>query len=613
MIAGAIIGGALVALGLLDAIGKRGRAKAIPVLEPSNADVSDEHVFIVRPGVVLDEPTRRAASAHARANGLLVLDLVPPEISSWRVQFLLTLANPIKYRSERIANGASACDALLVERETLARAIHEHRALGQPASAVAFAKLAQTLKYYASTEMDFAVAPGLASPGIPLRERRRLLRMAFGNYVGPVIGVHNLFIALAIALAPAWGLAALAVRHLEILLSTLGTALAPRDRLLHVLGRTPIDLGSTFGPLADGPEGPTDTEGLRRTYASLLANGTTPFFEPEREDCPICAARGLTKILEMGDRYQGKPGRFALSRCEACGHVFQNPRLSIEGLNFYYRDFYDGQGEEALAGLFASNPAVYRARARMVAEITTPHRWLDVGAGHGHFCSIARDLLPDTHFDGLDLAASIEDAERRRWVEHGIRGLFPEVAPTLVGRGEPYDVISMSHYLEHTTDPRAEIAAAAKVLPEGGFFFIEVPDPDCRLAYLLGRQWMQWFQPQHLHFLSAANLERLLREHGFEPVAWHRGEAHQPIDFTFSMYLLFADLAPLIDGPWRPASQGTFRKTLCAVLRAVSLPFFLVATLLDHAVAPLVRRLGWSNTYRVVARRVPMGWAKGED
>ncbi|WP_394850712.1 class I SAM-dependent methyltransferase [Pendulispora brunnea] len=606
MIAGALIGGALVALGLFDSLNKRGRAAALQRLAPATTDVAPEHVFIVRPGVVLDDATRRAASAHARAMGLLALDLVSPKLAAWRVQLFLTLANPATYRRDRIGNGVSACDALLVDRETLARATHGGRAPAEPADAIEFAKLAATLKHYASTEMDFAVAPGLETPGISLRERRRLLRMGFGNYVGPVIALHVALTILAILLAPMWGLAALLMRHLEIFVSTLGTPLSPRDRAVYFVSRTAVELASTFGPMNEAPGRRTTEQELAQAYDTLLAQGTSRFFERPREDCPLCGSRALSKALEIGDRYQGKPGRFTLSRCDSCRHVFQNPRLSIEGLNFYYRDFYDGHGEEELAGLFASTPDLYRARARMVAGVDQPRRWLDVGAGHGHFCSIARDILPNTRFDGLDLAESIEDAERRRWVDRGIRGLFPEVAPTLVAAAERYDVISMSHYLEHTTDPRAEIAAAADVLQEGGLFFIEVPDPESRFARLLGRQWMPWFQPQHLHFLSTGNLERLLREHGFEPVLWHRGEAHQPVDFTFGTYLLFADLAPLIDGPWRNTRSGAIKRVFCGFLRMLSLPIFLFANILDRILAPFVRRPGWSNTYRVVARRTAL-------
>src|SRR6266852_9153817 len=77
--------------------------------------------------------------------------------------------------------------------------------------------------------------------------------------------------------------------------------------------------------------------------------------------------------------------------------------------------------------VFASEMKEYRARARLVANFAKPRRWLDVGAGHGHFCCLARDFLPDTRFEGLDLSESIDHAVKRKWVDRGIRGLFPEI------------------------------------------------------------------------------------------------------------------------------------------------------------------------------------------
>lgn len=164
--------------------------------------------------------------------------------------------------------------------------------------------------------------------------------------------------------------------------------------------------------------------------------------------------------------------------------------------------------------------AQYHQRAALVEAHTKPAKWLDVGGGHGHFCRIAKDRMPAARFDALDLSDSIEDAERRGWVNQGYRGLFPEMAEGLRGK---YDVVSMSHYLEHTREPEAEIEAAAKVLPEGGYLMIQLPDPDCRLKSLFRRLWLPYFQPQHQHLLSVANLEKLLLAHGFSAVEWHRG------------------------------------------------------------------------------------------
>jgi hypothetical protein len=45
----------------------------------------------------------------------------------------------------------------------------------------------------------------------------------------------------------------------------------------------------------------------------------------------------------------------------------------------------------------------------------------------GHFCCPAREVWPETAFDGVDLGEGIEEAARRR-VDRGHRGLFTEFA-----------------------------------------------------------------------------------------------------------------------------------------------------------------------------------------
>jgi SAM-dependent methyltransferase len=595
--------GGLAALWTLDALRLRGRATRLAVLPPSDEPPAPHHRLFTRPGVVVDEATHRAASAYATAHALEVLDLVPPSIGAWRATIFLSAVDPARYRNERLCDGRSAGDAILVDTRLLERI---GRPAEPPTNAVELEQLARLLKRYASTSADFAIAPSLQSAPLPLRDRRRLVRLVFSDLVLPVLALQLALLVVGPLLAPIAGAAAVAAFHLQQLLVTAGTALAPRGRLLYALFRTPIDLASSFGPttpLRAGARAVVTAE-QRATYAALVAGGTAPLFEPRRDDCPVCGGHDLAPSLRVPDQFQWKPGRFVLERCAGCGHLFQNPRLSLAGLDYYYRDFYDGLGEEGLEWIFASDRTPYEQRARMVGAIATPARWLDVGCGHGHLCAVMRDLWPDARFDGLDLSESVDDAHRRRWIDHAFRGLFPDLAPSLAAESPRYDVVSMSHYLEHTRDPRLEIAAAAQVLPAGGLLLIELPDPECTTGRLLGRLWLPWFQPQHQHLLSVANLEKLLRAGGFEPVKVHRGEAHQTVDLFFGAYLLFAHLAPPLDRPWHPPSSS-LRRLAFHLVWTLSLPAMALAWLLDRLLAPLLRRPGWSNTYRLLARRLP--------
>jgi len=600
MNAGTVLGLALAALWTLDALRLRGRLRRLAVLAPSEEEPSPDHVFIARAGVTLDEGTRKAASQHARELGLEALDLVPTRMHAWRA-FLVALAvDPARFRSGRLAHGYSAGDALLLDRALVERM--NLPAAPAPMSAGGLVDLARLVKQYAPTTTGIALAPALRSPATSIQECREILGALLGEFGLLILLVQFALVGVALALAPRAGLCALGAFELQVVLVLAGTALAPRGLLVYALGRPLIDLAYATGSGLGRKRTRDESEEARAIYAGLLAQGTSPFFEARREDCPLCASRALRPFLRIGDRYQFKPGRFALERCADCAHIFQNPRLSPEGLDFYYRDFYDGLGEKSIGTLFGASDGPYLARAKMVAAFTTPRRWLDVGAGHGHFCCVARDVFRDARFDGLDLGEGVEIAARKRWIDRAIRGLFPEVAPALAAAGERYDVVSMSHYLEHTRDPAAEIAAAAHVLAPGGLLMVEVPDPESKLGHLFGKNWMPWFQPQHQHFLHWAALDRLLRDNQLEPLSWHRGEAHTGGDFMFLTTMFAGWLAGPLDLPWLPRT-GPLGRTWHGLVWVGCAPVVGIAHLVDLLVAPLLRRAGWSNAYRVVARR----------
>jgi Methylase involved in ubiquinone/menaquinone biosynthesis len=338
----------------------------------------------------------------------------------------------------------------------------------------------------------------------------------------------------------------------------------------------------------------------RPPYLADIAAGIERFFEPRRETCPWCGSTRLMTWLRTTDLLQHKPGRFTLDRCADCGHIFQNPRLNPQGLEFYYRDFYDGLGEKTLDSLFAKQVKEYRSRATTLRPFTTPESWLDVGTGHGHFPKVAKELFPDTRFDGLDFSDGINLAEQRGWIHRGYRGHFVELAEEL---SESYDAISMLHYLEHTPEPWRELEAALTTLRPGGHLLIELPDPECGWASVLGRWWIPWLQPQHLHMISIANLRAALTELDFTVVCEQRAEAHSPYDLAWAAALLLHAALRGEDVPWEPHPPSRVRRIVRNIGIKVAMPVLVAAALLDRALAPIGRKRGMSNAYRVVARK----------
>ncbi|MFO0759256.1 MAG: class I SAM-dependent methyltransferase [Byssovorax sp.] len=589
---------------LLDSFRIRGRLASIPSINPSDDPVSPEHRFLLGTGVTLDEPTRRAASAYARAQDLVVLDLIPGDLPAQRALGLLQVIDPSKYRQDRLGKGLTAGHAILVTQEVLDKACIEEAEAKAPLGTVEIARVAGKLKRYAKGGADLAIAPDLKA--VPDEKGRRLAAMrevVGGTGVNAVlIGVPLVLTVIGVAAAfQGLGFAPLVAFHLQPLIALFATRVSSRDLFLLTLFRAPIELFTWLTLLLE-PNGGMDPKriaALRPAYDELLKGGLDPFFEPRATACPLCASPDLTVKVRLTDMIQHKPGKFTLERCKGCGHIFQNPRLSIDGLNFYYKDFYDGLGEDDLDFIFGASVDAYDARATFVHGEIEPKIWLDVGGGHGHFATSARKHWPETRFEGLDLSESIEEAERRGWVDAGHRGLFPDMAPLLAGR---YDVVSMSHYLEHTRDPRAEVDAAKIALRDGGLLMIEIPDPDCAYGSLFGRYWLPWFQPQHQHFVSYKNLQKILEERGFSLLKVHRSEAHIRVDFSAAVFLFLDHVAPSPEVPWRPARGGLSRAARMAIY-ALGTPLIVLGILLDNTLSRLFVAATIGNAFRVLAKK----------
>jgi len=339
-----------------------------------------------------------------------------------------------------------------------------------------------------------------------------------------------------------------------------------------------------------------------KRYYERLRHDDPSFFLEERIDCPWCNSTDITRHLHTVDLIQQKQGWFALDRCRRCLHIFQNPRLSGTGLSYYYRDFYDGLGATKMRKGFAARGSTYRRRARAVAAVeSSPALWLDVGTGYGHFCETARTIFPNTSFHGIDASDGIDDGLKSGRIDVA----FKEPLEVLAARyPERYDVVSMYHYLEHTTDPRIELRHAVQLLKPGGLLVIEVPNTQSPMARWLGRYWLPWLQPQHLHFVPASNLAREMVSLGFTVEHCDSGDPHDPLDLTGALLLALNAKLPKGNAPWHSGSAGRLSLLVRSAAWPLAMPFLVIARYIDLAVlGPLLRLSQRGNAYRLIARK----------
>jgi SAM-dependent methyltransferase len=582
----------------------RYRLSSCGKLVPSDEPPSSRHRLLHAPGVHVDDALLRAASAAMLVQKLDVLELVPGNLSSKSIYLFGQTVDPVRARSDLFFKGHTVLHATMVTEDVYNRAKVREEELADFRS---YEALAVRLRRFASRTSAYAAAPGLC---VEKKDAGRIGRALYCAYTAPYTAwitdfqfVLLLLLIAGVAANPLLGAIALAAYHLQPAAATLGTGFAPFDLWKFTLLRLPIELWGfpalVRAIMASGKE-TAEMKEQRKNYEQLLAEGTGPFFEPRRTDCPLCGGTALVRHIRVPDFLQGKPGRFTLERCTGCGHIFQNPRLSIKGLDFYYKDFYDGAGGENIDALFGFLSKLYESRAKALAGIHTPARWLDVGAGLGHFCAVAKDNWPDTRFDGLDMSESIDEAQRAGWIDHGIRGQFPELADSMKGT---YDVVSMYQYLEHTREPRIDLRAANTVLSDGGYLAIEIPNPECPLGGILGKYWHPWFQPQHQHFYTQANLEKLLTEAGFTVLNYDYVQPHQPADFWWAAYFILFRLGkPISRFPWgpRPSWHAIWRTGTVYMAGFWLLP---LGFIIDAMIAPSLQKPKRSNNYRVLAQK----------
>ena len=362
---------------VLDGLRLRKRMAALPVVPSSPAidagrppgwvkEHRDGYAVILAPGGELPEPERAAAVSLAREQGLLCLDLVPGHWPALRTLGFIQGIDPSAYRTGRLVPGWSACCCLVVSRELLARA---RLTEAPPPDAVGFLRLARTLKQYAATQCGFAVSPGLRSPLLSAAARFAVFRELFHGLTPPVLaGQLALFLlTAAAALKGGWlGWVGLAAFHAQPPLALAQGPVLSMDLERTALLAWPWQVWNWVTAVAAAEPDPLRTgqiAALRPAYQAELSGGLERFFEERKQTCYVCEGRRLERVREFDDLLQHKPGRFRVERCLDCGHLFQNPRLSLAGLSFYYRDFYDGLGGPWLETVFALSAREYVERA----------------------------------------------------------------------------------------------------------------------------------------------------------------------------------------------------------------------------------------------------------
>jgi SAM-dependent methyltransferase len=156
-----------------------------------------------------------------------------------------------------------------------------------------------------------------------------------------------------------------------------------------------------------------------------------------------------------------------LARCTKCTHIYRNPRERDESLGAAYED--NAPDDSVLDALFDTQRVAYAAQAGRLTKVAgRGGRGLEVGSYAGGFLAAVRDK--GWMFDGVDISSRAAAFAASK----GFKVMCGEI--TSVTAAQPYDAIAIWNTFEQLYDSRAAVAAARKLLREGGIFAVRIPN-----------------------------------------------------------------------------------------------------------------------------------------
>ncbi len=257
----------------------------------------------------------------------------------------------------------------------------------------------------------------------------------------------------------------------------------------------------------------------------------------QSQNCPICnhathySFSGSDLMFNLFKRYD-------YHECFNCDLVFQNPIPSAEQIAEFYPDEY-GVYEERnrlkrispfrLAKLkreFGYNHLTVDSLTVIISKLanffkTTTYEipytkngtLLDIGCGNGRFLHGMQQLGWTTKGVEFNKGAVRVCKKSNLDVFHG--DLFSAKLAD-----ESFDVVNLSHVIEHVPDPKSLFIEVTRVLKPNGIFVIKTPNSKALGRALFNTNWYDNDVPRHLFLFSQNSLLEMGDASGLEMISF---------------------------------------------------------------------------------------------
>ncbi len=245
-----------------------------------------------------------------------------------------------------------------------------------------------------------------------------------------------------------------------------------------------------------------------------------------QHQCDICASPQTFEILisHHDNNYFVDKIIYKLIRCTNCSVATISNKPTQQQMGKYYqKNYYSYDTTSSIffrmkhawskfAGNLNNTALANRLLFGGLYILPTRKRAkaLDVGCGDGS----ALQSLGELGYADLT-GTEISKDVCKKLEEKGITAYCGSDITTLKLKTNEYDLVRMSHVLEHVYNPRETLHFLRKTIAPGGHLLIGVPNFGSPAAKLFGRYFCALQMPTHLHHFNKKNLKKLLKDEGY--------------------------------------------------------------------------------------------------
>jgi 2-polyprenyl-3-methyl-5-hydroxy-6-metoxy-1,4-benzoquinol methylase len=188
--------------------------------------------------------------------------------------------------------------------------------------------------------------------------------------------------------------------------------------------------------------------------------------------CRLCGKRAASTLGSVGPTHHGnfETKDYTLQYCRRCDVVYLDPLPTSSDLKVLYEDsvqfssdhYTDPEQVQKILGYYGSE----LTGLQLLPD--APCRLLEVGAGLAWVSRAAKQKNPSVHTVAQDV--SDEGAQQCAWVDAYVVGPLQALPDR-----RPYDLVSLTHVIEHLADPASMLRDLAALLAPGGNIFMTAP------------------------------------------------------------------------------------------------------------------------------------------